>query len=108
MDHDTLPETHNEFTPANRRAPKRNEKVFQPSIFRCKLSVSKVVSTHPTGTHPEQPLPTGYNGIPFIVGERGIAERVCDIGVCCNFLGLLVSGRVSDRSMAVSGSPKRW
>ena len=36
---------------------------------------------------PKQPLPTGYNGIPFIVGDRGIAERVCDIGVCCNFLG---------------------
>ena len=37
--------------------------------------------------HTPKPLPTGYNGIPFIVGERGIAERVCDIGVCCNFLG---------------------
>ena len=42
---------------------------------------SKVVSTHRTGTHPEQPLPTGYNGVPFIVGKRGIAEGVCDIGV---------------------------
>ncbi len=30
--------------------------------------LSKVVSTHRTGTHPEQPLPTGYNRIPFIVG----------------------------------------
>ena len=29
---------------------------------------SKVVSTHRTGTHPEQPLPTGYKGIPFIIG----------------------------------------
>ena len=29
---------------------------------------SRVVSTHRTGTHPEQPLPTGYKGIPFIVG----------------------------------------
>ena len=32
--------------------------------------------------HTPKPLPTGYKGIPFIVGERGIAERVC-----CNFLG---------------------
>ena len=45
---------------------------------------SKVVSTHRTGTHPEQPLPTGYNGIPFIVGQ-GIAWGV--LYVCCNFLG---------------------
>ena len=29
-----------------------------------------------------KPLPTGYKGIPFIVGERGIAERACSIGVC--------------------------
>ena len=34
-----------------------------------------------------KPLPKGSRGIPFIVGERGIAERVCDIRVCCNFLG---------------------
>ena len=52
--------------------------------------MSKVASTHRTGTHPEQPLP-----LPAISREsfhswrcRGIAERVCDIGVCCNFLGL--------------------
>ena len=35
------------------------------------IEFSKVVSTHRTGTHPEQPpkpLPTGYKGIPFIVG----------------------------------------
>ena len=37
---------------------------------------SKVVSTHRTGTHPEQPLPTGYKGIPFIIGDRGIAWGV--------------------------------
>ena len=40
------------------------------------MDFSKVVSTHRTGTHPEQPLPTGYNGIPVIVGERGIAWGV--------------------------------
>ena len=38
----------------------------------------KVVSTHRTGTHPEQPLPTGYKGIPFMLGERGIADWVCE------------------------------
>ena len=36
---------------------------------------------HTFGTHPEQPLPTGYKKIPFIVGERGIAERVCSTDV---------------------------
>ena len=39
---------------------------------------------------PKKPLPKGYEStFPFIVGERGIAERVCDIGVCCNFLGII-------------------
>ena len=38
-----------------------------------RLMVSKVVSTHRTGPHPEQPLPTGpCSWIPFIVVERGI------------------------------------
>ena len=36
---------------------------------------SKAVSTHRTGTHPEQPLPTSYNGIPFIVGFAGVCSR---------------------------------
>ena len=45
----------------------------------------KVVSTHRTGTHPEQPEPTGYNGIPFIVGQGDWLW--CALGVCCNFLG---------------------
>ena len=49
---------------------------------------SKVVSTHLTGTHPEQPLPTSYNGIPFIVGFAGDCLG-CALGVCCNFLGLV-------------------
>ena len=40
-----------------------------------------VVSTHQTGIPPEQPLPTGDQGIPFIVGERGIADQVCSRGV---------------------------
>ena len=38
-----------------------------PHILVTKC-ISKVVSTHRTGTHPEQPLPTGYNGIPCIIG----------------------------------------
>ncbi len=31
---------------------------------------------HTFGTHPGQPLPTGYKGIPFIIGERGISWGV--------------------------------
>ena len=51
-----------------------------PSNYSLKETIdwdnSKVVSTHRTGTHPEQPLPTGHKEIPFIVGERGIAWGV--------------------------------
>ena len=32
------------------------------------VSHSKVGHHHTFGTHPEQPLPTGYKGIPFIIG----------------------------------------
>ena len=35
---------------------------------------------HTFGTHPEQPLPTGYEGISFIVGELGIAPG-CVLGI---------------------------
>ena len=52
------------------------------------MTTSKVVNQHTELEHTPKALATGYYGIPFIVGERGIAERVCDIGVCCNFLGL--------------------
>ena len=55
-------------------------------------SMSKVVSTHRTGTHPKQPLPTGYNGIPFIVGQGDCLG--CALGVCCNFLGLCVESEI--------------
>ena len=51
-----------------------------------KIGLLKVVSTHRTGTHPEQPLPTGYKGIPFIIGYGDCLG--CALGVCCNFLGL--------------------
>ena len=45
--------------------------------------VSKVVSTHRTGTHPEQPLPTSHKGIPFIVGvATGIATHGCAMSGC--------------------------
>ena len=53
-------------------------------ILRLGLSqgnLSKVVSTHRTGTHPEQPVPTGCKGNPFIVGYGdclGCAPGVCD------------------------------
>ena len=40
---------------------------------------------HTLGTHPEQPLPTGYKGIPFIVGYGDCPG--CVLRVCCNFLG---------------------
>ena len=37
--------------------------------------------------HTPKPLPTGYSGIPFIVGQGdGLG---CALGVCCNFLGFL-------------------
>ena len=46
---------------------------------------SKVVSTHRTGTHPEKTFTNRlYYGNPFILGWL---PGVCDIGVCCNFLG---------------------
>ena len=41
---------------------------------------SKVVSTHLWNT-PPKPLPTCYKGIPFIVGEQGIAWGVRYRGV---------------------------
>ena len=37
--------------------------------------------------HTPKPLPTGYNGIPFIVGQGDCLG--CTLGVCCNFLGQL-------------------
>ena len=46
---------------------------------------------HTFGAHPEQPLPTGYKGIPFIVGERGIAE-----------MGDMISGCGTQRSEKTS------
>ena len=52
---------------------------------------SKVVSTHRTGTHPKLALatvPTGYKpGFLSYRWLRGL-PGVCEIGVCCNFLGL--------------------
>ena len=36
----------------------------------------------------KKPLPTGHNkGIPFHSWVGGLPPGVCDIGVCCNFLG---------------------
>ena len=36
--------------------------------------------------HTPKPLPTGYKGIPFIVGQGDCLG--CALGVCCNFLGV--------------------
>ncbi len=49
------------------------------------IHTSKVVSTHLWNT-PPKPLPTGYTGIPFIVGQGDCLG--CALGVCCNFLGI--------------------
>ena len=48
--------------------PSREPLLRLEKVVGWETLVSKVVSTHRTGTHPEQPLPTGYMGIPFIVG----------------------------------------
>ena len=53
-----------------------------------RVLASKVVSTHRTGTHPEQPLPIGCKGNPFIVGARGIAWGVLQ-GCVVSFLDSL-------------------
>ena len=37
-----------------------------------------------SGTHPEQPLPTGYT----IVGQGDCLG--CALGVCCNYLGISI------------------
>ena len=58
---------------------------LQSPKFSKNSQQSKVVSTHRTGTHPKQPLPTGYKGIPFIIGYGDCLG--CALGVCCNFLG---------------------
>ena len=51
--------------------------------FNRPLYNSKVVETHWTGTHPEQPLPTGYKP-----GFRMHSWRCRGITrVCCNFVG---------------------
>ena len=43
---------------------------------------------HTFGTHPEQPVPTGCKGNPFIVGYGDCLG--CAPGVCCNFLGQVI------------------
>ena len=54
-------------------------------IFHCHVNfreshpknLSKVVATHRTGTHPEQPLPTGYKRGSFhsLGGMSGVCSR---------------------------------
>ena len=38
--------------------------------------------------HTPKPLPTGYKGIPFIVGQGDFLG--CALGVCCNFRGYAI------------------
>ena len=64
---------------------------------------SKVVSTHLWNT-PLNLLPTGYNGIPFIVGQGDCLG--CALGVCCNFLGNQDS--MESRAGALFGSWLNW
>ena len=54
-----------------------------PIIYMV-VYISKVVSTHLWNT-PLNLLPTGYEGIPFIVGLGDCLG--CALRVCCNFLG---------------------
>ena len=42
---------------------------------------------HHTLEHTPKPLPTGYEGIPVIVGKGDCLG--CVLGVCCNFLGAM-------------------
>ena len=52
---------------------------------------------HTFGTHPEQPLPTGCKGIPFILGERGIAEQGVLYGCVAIFLDILMITRLLNK-----------
>ncbi len=47
-----------------------------PSFLEGPMFLRVRLFQYTFGTQPGQPLPTGYNGIPFIVGERGIAWGV--------------------------------
>ena len=55
-------------------------------------------STHRTGTHPEQPLPSGHQGMPLKVGHKGIPWIVLytgsspSIGDSKCFLGVIYDG----------------
>ena len=49
---------------------------------------------HTFGTHPEQPLPIGYKGIPFTIGCAGFFG-VCSRGVL-QFSWILVMSKVAD------------
>ena len=57
--------------------PDFNHQQYVPSHF------SNVVSDTPL-----EHTPSNHLGIPFIVRDAGGLLGVCDIGVCCNFLGL--------------------
>ena len=89
--------------------------LFQAGDFR-EIINSKVVSfpTHRTTDHtPSNATFTNRRlkvGIPFIIGVAGGLPGVCDIGVCCNFLGstqrslglLLLDGKKPSSSDSIS------
>ena len=61
-----------------------NTKMFETTTLITQKSAPEVVFLrlfqHTFGAHPEQPLPTGYIGIPFIVGHGGL-PGVCSRGM---------------------------
>ena len=70
--------------------------VFQPLILVKQTKTEHTSGSetlrlfqHTFGKHTPKPLPTVYKGIPFIVGERGIAVSGCarTRGAARNFLG---------------------
>ena len=96
------------------------KRCLEDDPFLLKWSTSRVVPTHRTGTHPEQPLPMfqhtfgthpeqplprGYEGIPFIVGVSGDCLG-CALGLCCSFLGDgLFSGPIWNFGGALNEQP---
>ena len=65
-----------------RSLSKYQEKYIKNYVLQCHAiyNLSKVVKQHTFGTHRKEPLPTGYNGIPFIVGQGDCLG--CTISEC--------------------------
>ncbi len=81
----TPPKFNSEFAP-EKWCLEADPFLLGPGIFSVAFAVKLPGSMeHTFGTHPEQPLPTGYKGIPFIIGYGDCLG--CALGMCCNFLG---------------------